>query len=37
MSSLIGLILMIFFVFRLLDLVILCVMEGKGCIEFIED
>jgi len=31
-NSLIGLILMIFLVCLLLDLVILSVMEGKGCI-----
>jgi len=37
MNSLIGLILMIFLVCLLLDLVILGVMEGEGCIEFIED
>jgi len=37
MNSLIGLILMIFLVFLLPDLVILGVMEGEGCIEFIED
>jgi len=37
MNSLMGLILMIFLVCLLLDLVILGVMEGEGCIEFIED
>ena len=37
MNSLIGLILMIFLVCLLPDLVILCVMEREGCIEFIED
>jgi len=37
MNFLIGLILMIFLVCLLLDLVILGVMEGEGCIEFIED
>jgi len=37
MNSLIGLILMIFLVCLLLDLVILGVMEGEGCIKFIED
>jgi len=37
MNSLIGLIPMIFLVSLLLDLVILGVMEGYGCIEFIED
>ena len=37
MNSLIGLVLMIFLVCLLLNLVILGVMEGKGCIEFIED
>jgi len=37
MNSLIRLILMIFLVCLLLVLVILGVMEGEGCIEFIED
>ena len=37
MNSLTGLILMIFLVCLLLDLVILSVMEGEGCIEYIED
>ena len=37
MNFLIELILMIFLVCLLLDLVILGVMEGEGCIEFIED
>jgi len=37
MNSLIGLILMIFLVCHLLDLVILGVMEGDGCIKFIKD
>jgi len=36
MNSLIGLILMIFLVCLLMDLVMLGVMEGEGCIEFIE-
>jgi len=36
MNSLTGLILMIFLVCLLLDLVILGVMEGEGCIEYIE-
>jgi len=36
-NFLIGLILMIFLACLLLDLVILGVMEGEGCIEFIED
>ena len=36
-NSLIGLILMTFLVCFLLVLVILSVMEGEGCIEFIED
>jgi len=37
MNSFIGLILMIFLVCLLLDLVILGVMKGEGCIEFIEE
>jgi len=37
MIFLIGLILMILLVCLLLDLVILGVMEEKGCIKFIED
>jgi len=37
MNSLTGLILMIFLVCLLLDLVILGVMEGEGCIEYIKD
>jgi len=37
MNSLIGSILMIFLVCLLLDLLILGVMEGDGCIEVIED
>jgi len=37
MNFLIGLILMIFLVCLLLELLILGLMEGEGCIEFIED
>jgi len=37
MNSLIGLVLMIFHVCLLLNLVILGVMEGEGCIKFIKD